>query len=252
MPVLPAVSAICPTYARPRLLEESIYSFLQQDYAGKKELIVLNDYDQQTLVFEHPEVKVFNVKQRYPSLGEKRNMAISLASYDILMLWDDDDICLPHRISLSVERLRSSKGYFKQGPRVAVLDAAEVMRFHESAFHGTGAFLKELYLEAGRYPPMGAGEDYALETAFGRIISPENFVTLSDPREFYYLYRWGGTNSYHASWYEDTQTNNLVANYAREALLKGEIPQGIIPLCPCWHADYAAKHRVFIESIISS
>jgi GT2 family glycosyltransferase len=70
MEILPAVSAVCPTYARPHLLEESIYSFLQQDYAGKKELIILNDYDQQTLVFEHPEVKVFNVKQRYPSLGE--------------------------------------------------------------------------------------------------------------------------------------------------------------------------------------
>jgi hypothetical protein len=179
-------------------------------------------------------------------------MAISLASHDILMLWDDDDICLLHRISLFVERLHTSKGFFKQGPRVAVLDAAEVMRFHESAFHGTGAYRKDLYLEAGRYPQMGAGEDFALETAFGRIIGPEHFVTLSDPREFYYLYRWGGTNSYHASWYADAQTNDAVENYAQEALLSGKLPRGIIPLYPRWHSDYVAKHHAFIDSILAA
>ena len=39
---LPAVSCLCVTYGRPTLLlEESIQSFLQQDYVGKKELIIL-------------------------------------------------------------------------------------------------------------------------------------------------------------------------------------------------------------------
>ena len=36
----PGVSCICPTYARPDLLEEAIQSFLLQDYPGPKELIV--------------------------------------------------------------------------------------------------------------------------------------------------------------------------------------------------------------------
>ena len=40
---LPGVSCICLTYGRVALLEEAIFSFLQQDYAGVKELIVLND-----------------------------------------------------------------------------------------------------------------------------------------------------------------------------------------------------------------
>ncbi|MEZ4657920.1 MAG: glycosyltransferase family A protein [Caldilineaceae bacterium] len=49
------VSCICLTYGRPAVLEEAIYSFLQQDYQGPKELIVLNDYVDQTLYFDHPE-----------------------------------------------------------------------------------------------------------------------------------------------------------------------------------------------------
>src|SRR2546429_75321 len=63
--VLPPVSCVCPTYARPELLEEAIESFLRQDYRGAKELIVLNDYACQTLELDHPEVRVVNVPKRF-------------------------------------------------------------------------------------------------------------------------------------------------------------------------------------------
>ncbi|HEY0602798.1 MAG TPA: hypothetical protein VGD58_07800 [Herpetosiphonaceae bacterium] len=69
----PAVSCICLTYARPELLEEAVYSFLQQEYPGLKELIVLNDYAEQTLMFDHPEVRVINLPWRFRTVGEKRN-----------------------------------------------------------------------------------------------------------------------------------------------------------------------------------
>ena len=58
------VSCFCCTYGRPDVLEEAIESFLRQDYEGPKELIVLNDFTQQTLHFEHPEVKIINAEQR--------------------------------------------------------------------------------------------------------------------------------------------------------------------------------------------
>ena len=41
---LPFVSCLCPTYRRPKLLENSIACFLAQDYpADRRELIVLDD-----------------------------------------------------------------------------------------------------------------------------------------------------------------------------------------------------------------
>ena len=55
---LPGISRYCSTYGRPkRLLENSIQCFLEQDYQGPKELVILNDFDQQELIFNHPEVK---------------------------------------------------------------------------------------------------------------------------------------------------------------------------------------------------
>ena len=61
---LPPVSAMCLTYGRPHVLEEAIHSFLKQDYLGPKEMIVLNDCDQQVLLFDHPEVKAFAASLR--------------------------------------------------------------------------------------------------------------------------------------------------------------------------------------------
>ncbi|MEZ4657924.1 MAG: glycosyltransferase family A protein [Caldilineaceae bacterium] len=99
------MSCICPTYGRVGLLEEALESFLRQDYPGRKELIVLNDEDQQTLLFDHPEVRIINLPARCHSLGEKFKAAVALASHDLIFVWRDDDIYLPHRLSYSVAQL---------------------------------------------------------------------------------------------------------------------------------------------------
>jgi glycosyltransferase involved in cell wall biosynthesis len=83
---LPGVSCVCITYKRTDFLEEAIESFLRQDYSGKKELIIINDDNEQTLIFEHPEVKIYNFKDRFNSIGEKRNKSIEFSSYNLIML----------------------------------------------------------------------------------------------------------------------------------------------------------------------
>jgi glycosyl transferase family 2 len=87
---------MCLTYGRPHLVEEAIASFLRQDYAGVKELIVLNDLPEQPLQFDHPEVKIINVDKRFRGVGEKRNACAALCSHDLLFAWDEDDISLAH------------------------------------------------------------------------------------------------------------------------------------------------------------
>src|SRR6185436_20242217 len=101
----PAVTCICATEGRVELLEEAIHSFLRQDYLGTKELIVLNDTEGQTLVYDHPEVQVVNVPRRFHSAAEKHNAAVGLASHDLIFLWPEGEICLPHRLSFTVAHL---------------------------------------------------------------------------------------------------------------------------------------------------
>ena len=96
---LPGVSCLCLTYGRPAQLEEAIESFLRQEYAGAKELIVLNDYAEQHLRCDRPDVRVVNIARRFRTVGEKYNAAAALATHDLLFVWDDDDLYLPHRLA---------------------------------------------------------------------------------------------------------------------------------------------------------
>ncbi len=81
------------------MLEESLHSFLQQDYpADKCELIIVNDYPLQTLKFDHPQVKIYNINQTFPVIGQKENFATELCNGDIICQWDDDDVALPNHL----------------------------------------------------------------------------------------------------------------------------------------------------------
>jgi len=53
------ISAKCITYGRVDFLEEALQSFLLQDYAGERELVIVNDYPLQTLHFDHPQVRIY-------------------------------------------------------------------------------------------------------------------------------------------------------------------------------------------------
>ena len=90
---LPFISCKCITYGRVDTLEESLNAFLKQDYpADKCELIIVNDYPMQTLVYNHPQVKVFNVSHTFSTIGDKENFATKLCDGDIICQWDDDDV----------------------------------------------------------------------------------------------------------------------------------------------------------------
>lgn len=104
---LPKISCFCPTYNRPRLLEEALQCFLLQDYPAEKELIILNDAPGQKLAFNHPQVRVVNLPTRAPSQIDKYNYAVSFCTGDILTPWDDDDIFLPNRLSMIASNTRS-------------------------------------------------------------------------------------------------------------------------------------------------
>ena len=87
----PSISCMCLTFARPkRIVEEAVYSFLNQDYPGDKELLILNDFDQQIIRFDHPQVTIVNISSRFRTVGEKRNAAAALCRHDLLAVWDDD------------------------------------------------------------------------------------------------------------------------------------------------------------------
>jgi glycosyltransferase involved in cell wall biosynthesis len=242
METQPPVSCFCLTYGRPRLLEEAVCSFLRQDYAGPKEMIVLNDYADQILELDHPEVQVINVPQRFRSAGEKMNAAVALASHDLLFVWDDDDVCLPHRLSYSVANLDPAKGFFK-ARQAWFWNDGQLSGPVANAHYAASCWSRSHFDAVRGYAADGTRFDLLfeqhLESRFPGSTAP-HFV---EPEEIYYVYRWGGTGSYHLSGFGARQAGQN-AGYAQAAAAveqkarRGEIPLGRFVLQPHWKQDY--------------
>ncbi|MCB0176078.1 MAG: glycosyltransferase family 2 protein [Anaerolineae bacterium] len=239
----PPVSCICPTYGRVELLEEAIHSFLQQDYPGQKELIVLNDYAQQTLSFDHPEVRIINLPHRFHSVGEKYKAAVALASHDLIFVWHDDDIYLPHRLSLGVTRCDQNMVFFK-ADQAWFWNDGQISGPERNVFHGGSCWRRDLFSKVHGYPHLDHRYDLEFEQLCQAEAPGSMRIDPLRPADIYYIYRWSGTGSYHLSALgSEGQAPPQVAAYVEQQAAQGQMPLGQIRLKPHWKNDYSALVR---------
>ncbi|MBX3011292.1 MAG: glycosyltransferase family 2 protein [Caldilineaceae bacterium] len=242
----PPVSCICPTYGRVALLEEAIYAFLQQDYPGSKELIVLNDYAEQTLQLDHPEVRIINFSRRFHSIGEKYKAAVALASHDLLFVWHDDDIYLPHRLSYSVAQFAPGIAFWK-ADKAWFWNNGTLSGPEQNLFHGGSGWRRSLFTQVHGYPHLGQRYDVEFEQLCSATAPGAIRVDPIQPADIYYLYRWQGTASYHLSAMgEGERTEQKVVAYVQERAAQGQVPQGVIQLKPHWKSDYSALVQSYL------
>lgn len=254
--MLPKVSAYCPTYARPHLLEEAIESFLLQDYKGEKELVILNDYSGHTLHYDHPEVKIFNISNHIKPIGKKYNETIKLCSGEILFTWDDDDISLPHRISLSVETMLEhnlqmfhTQKSFVEETDYTIKTALE--KYGDYAmFHATKAIKKSVFEKTNGYVEI---DDVAFD-----LLTIQNFfkhtqnasVNNLKLEEFFYIYRFDVTQNYHLTNFSGWKHVDYKLTEAAEYYVtnnKNNIPQGKIYLAPHWKRNYIQNVKTYLN-----
>lgn len=180
----PLVSAIMPTYGRPELVNESVAMFLAQDYENK-ELIILNDCVGQTFELDHPFVTVLNHPHRFANLGEKRNYCIEQASGEIIAIWDDDDVYLPWRLSVSVEAMLRDRLSFYRPAEFWAYWGDESLHDNRSTpgwvNHPFCCFTKKLWNAVGGYPQQSLGEDSVLFKRFHELLG-ESFIKTALPK----------------------------------------------------------------------
>jgi hypothetical protein len=193
---LPGISCYCSTYGRPkRLLENSIQCFLEQDYSGPKELVILNDFNKQELIFDHPEVKIINHPERITPLGKKFNYNIELCKYEILATWEDDDVFLKNRLSYSHDHMingifHTHNGFYEKNEKDIVIS--------RNIFHSTHMFERSIF-ETVKYDETedSCSLDLSLmsrlKTKLGEYTQDTNIDNI------FYIYVWSGSQSYHGS-----------------------------------------------------
>ena len=224
----PPISCYCSTYGRPKhIIENSIYWFLQQDYPGKKELVILNDLGDQILIFDHPEVNIINIENQIIPLGKKFNTNIKHCKYDLLATWEDDDIFLPHRLRLSYEKMKSGIFHTQSG---LIEESVGKLTYSGNYFHSTHLFTRELFEEVGGYDESDlCSLDVSIMTKFTSKVG--DYSQTLDNNDVFYIYCWVETNSYHGSWREEN-ISNLAKDHVAHDLQSGKLEKGEIILNP--------------------
>lgn len=221
-------TCICPTYGRGperiHLLNDAVASFAWQELDGlTAELLILNDASTQELVTKVPNVRIINSEYRWPTLGDKYNAMLNLASGGIILPWEDDDISLPHRIRQSVERLATyqywnpQRSYFEDGRGV-----------HTSHRHGVCHNCSAYKNGVLKYPSSNGNQDHIADTYAKLMLDCSPDALSDDPDEWNYIYRWG-VSDYHLSGFRD-----MNAAYARP-----EAMPGLFELKPIFSKDYS-------------
>lgn len=229
---LPKVSCICPTFGRAYLLEEAIESFHRQDYEGEKELIVCNDFVEQTLEYEHSDVKIINLDTRCPNLGNKRNTTASYATGDVFITWGDDDIHLPKRISRMVNSMTEHNSEFVYEGPYYCLYGGQLLK-EPGKTSGAHIITKRLYYELGGIPEMNSGEDQRFNLTVRNKLGP--LPVCSDDPQFLYRYT---TERTHASQFGPNRGYDEVLSSAIRYIINGTEPRGLYKLKPHWRKDW--------------
>lgn len=238
------------THGRVHLLEEAIYSFLIQDYEGEYEMIIVNDCPFQNLIYDHPRIKIYNLKEMFPTIGDKENYAIERCSGEVIVVWDDDDIAMPWHLSQTDYYIKDNnllfwaKGVYYNEPEITSIT---------SVGNSGIAYRKDAWFKIGKSPIENAGGDMTL---VNRLIALDpNKVARAYPGndKVSWFYRWRTPLNYHQSGMgTDTpdrpsvvERNAEYVRYLRKARL---IPEGDVYLKPKWRYDYKKMLEDYVRN----
>lgn len=223
------VLVITPTYGRLPLLGRLLASFLSQTYRDK-ELVIVNDDKNITLVCNYPDVTCINMNKKI-LIGQKKNLATNIGYHDLYMPHDDDDIFLPERISNHVRlhlsrpdinMYRNTKSYITYGDDFMV---------DNSTLNAISYTRKGWFESLGYTHPTNCGED-------GQFLDSMPFLyQTANLDELDYVYNFGGMN-YHLS----STPDNTIERIAIKQLKELNITNGIFTIIP----DFE-EHNKFIE-----
>jgi len=119
----PKISAVMCTYGRFSFVERQMNCFLNQSYPNKELIIFNTDIDSPYLEQEglrEQNIFIYNcnidslTQEPYTNVGAIRRDALTLATGDYYVCWDDDDVHLPWFMEQGIDRINETgKPFFK-------------------------------------------------------------------------------------------------------------------------------------------
>jgi hypothetical protein len=234
----PAISCYCATYGRSKaIIENNIKCFLDQEWPGKKELVILNDCKYQKFIFDHPEVKIYNIDEKIPILGKKFNETVKLCSYEYIATWEDDDSFLKHRLFYSFNNLMNNQVYHTYDGFIEK-NNKNITRT-TGYFHSTHLLCRNIFDQINGYPETDLS---TLDTVFMSNIAkiiPNYTQTIVNNSDIFYVYNWT-FNSYHASssYLPKDNLSITIEDQTKKLIDSNKIESGAIYLEPKLRYNY--------------
>ena len=219
------ISVLTITYKRPHLLEEAVESFLRQREIAGAEMVIINDNPDVTYVYDHPQIKIFNVKERFPSIASKLEWGCKQCIYNFIYRLDDDDLLAPqalHNVAITItESILDYDIYRSKDHFFFVNNKFE----KKSSNINNGNIYTKKYLDRIKWPDKSGDEDAYITYGQNAAICEDVSTTM--------IYRWG-MNTLHISGM-GVQPNEIVLAMA-DKMLKEE--SGVTQLKPHFDNDY--------------
>lgn len=230
------IAAICVTYLRPALLAEAIRCFELQSHPDR-EMVILDDAGQ--YANQHGDRwSLVSVSERFQSIGEKRNVAMRMASPDVegFAVWDDDDLYLPWHLAAVSNALekgpwaRPTLVWDVWRPGEFVLTRTDASRNrHDVAYHGAWSFRKDFWRRMRGYPTHEMGDlDTRVGHAAVRELGPSIDTICDEFPDASYIYYRSDRTPWRASELTDDQLRAIRPPEAGPR----------IRVIPRWPADY--------------
>ena len=243
----PFISCQCVTYARVERLEEAIACFLCQTVTDS-ELVILNTFPLQKLSFNHPRVRIINLETRPPCLGAARNSCVPISKAGRVVIWDDDDLYLPHH-------LETFARHFGQNQWLSFVGHFQANNFQ---IKGVGGFVqnqigytKEAWWRMGGYGSINSGEDRDFNDRL-RAKCRGRWVHLK-PDELSFIMSWNNGVCHISGLGEDKAGEasgyDRVANWVRERVATGAVRTGNIVLRPRLSRDWSAMAKGYLAQM---
>jgi glycosyltransferase involved in cell wall biosynthesis len=222
------ISVLTITYKRPHLLEEAIESFLRQGGVPGAEMVIINDNPDVDYVCLQAGVRIFNVKERFPSIAAKLEWGYKQCTHDFIYRLDDDDLLAPQALrNVAVTVIESELDY-------DIYRSKDHFFFVNNKFEkisnnvNNGNVYTKKYLDRIKWPHKSGDED--AEITFFNNASICNDVPTS------MIYRWG-MNTLHISGL-GVQPSEKVLAMADQMLTEDS---GMVQLKPDFKEDYYSQ-----------
>jgi glycosyltransferase involved in cell wall biosynthesis len=182
------ISVATLTYKRLDLLQEAVHSFLLQEQPDC-EMVILNDDCNVKYSFDHKNIRIVNLDQRFESIGEKLKYCFDLCSNDYIYRLDDDDLLMENALVTVKQDIIDNPGFdvYRSLSHYFMTNNISVTMGSST---NNGNTYSKTYIDRIPDWKKSFGEDH--------YITFENNATIHQFKESTMIYRWG-MNTYHIS-----------------------------------------------------